>query len=775
MLNIFYNCSSLASIIIPDAVNTIGESAFWGCSSLTSVKISENLKIIRKQTFRSCGSLTNITIPASVEYIYQEAFAGCKSLTQINALPTTPPVIYDKTFPNYSIPLIVPVGCVDAYKNADYWKNFIKISDGTKYKLKYIINGEEYKTYEFEPGTAITPEPAPTKEGYTFSGWSDIPQTMPDHDVTVTGSFIINKYKLTYMVDDAVYKTYDVEYGASITPEAEPSKEGYNFSGWSDIPSTMPARDVTVTGTFTVNKYKLTYLVDNEVYSSYDVEYGATITPETPPTKENHIFSGWSDIPRTMPAHDVTVTGSFTYAPPKAYTLTFMVDGEVYKTVSYYEGDTITPEAEPTKEGYTFSGWSYIPSTMPAEDVTVTGTFTVNKYTLTYKVDGVVYKSYEIAYGSNITPEAEPTKEGYTFSGWSDIPQTMPAHDVTVTGTFTKGAYKLIYMVDGEVYKTVSYDYGETITPEAEPTKEGYTFSGWSNIPTTMPANDVTVTGSFTVNKYKLTYMVDGEVYKSYDVEYGASITPEAEPTKEGYKFSGWSYIPSKMPAEDVTVVGTFTQEAAVKDNVSYEIVGNNASVTHADNAKGEIKIEESVEINGKTYQVTAIADGAFQGCAGLTSIELPNTITTIGKNAFDGCSGLIIIKIGKGIKEIGSKAFANIGNSKTRTRAEETTLKVYCEAEVLPSTAADAFENTPFDKAALYVADGLVDVYKLVMPWNGFGTIVGLSTGINSITIDSEDAMIFDMQGNRLDNVRKGVNIIRTKDGDKAIKVIMR
>lgn len=171
---------------------------------------------------------------------------------------------------------------------------------------------------------------------------------------------------------------------------------------------------------------------------------------------------------------------------------------------------------------------------------------------------------------------------------------------------------------------------------------------------------------------------------------------------------------------------------------------------------------------------MTSIADGAFQGCTGLTSIELPNTITTIGKNAFDGCSGLIIIKIGKGIKEIGSKAFANIGKSNVRTRAEETMLKVYCEAEVLPSTAADAFENTPIDKATLYVVDGLVDVYKLMMPWNGFGTIVGLSTGINSVTIDSEDAMIFDMQGNRLDNVRKGVNIIRMRDG-KTKKMVVK
>ena len=92
-----------------------------------------------------------------------------------------------------------------------------------------------------------------------------------------------------------------MEYGATITPETEPTKEGYTFSGWSDIPATMPAKDLTITGTFSVNKYKLVYKVDGQEYKSYDVEYGATITPETEPTKEGYTFSGWSDIPATMP------------------------------------------------------------------------------------------------------------------------------------------------------------------------------------------------------------------------------------------------------------------------------------------------------------------------------------------------------------------------------------------------------------------------------------------------------------------------------------------
>ncbi len=59
-------------------------------------------------------------------------------------------------------------------------------------------------------------------------------------------------------------------------------------------------------------------------------------------------------------------------------------------------------------------------------------------FTLTYKVDGEVYKQYELAVGDAITPEAAPTKEGYTFSGWSEIPETMPANDIEVVGTFTK-------------------------------------------------------------------------------------------------------------------------------------------------------------------------------------------------------------------------------------------------------------------------------------------------------------------------------------------------
>ena len=555
----FSNCSGLTSVTIPNSIKSIDTGAFEGCSGLTSISIPNNVTTIGNVAFKGCSSLTSVTIPNSVTEINVGAFENCSSLSDVYCIAEAVPNTHITTYDNSSIKsatLHTPNKSIHLYKQSSPWSSFGRFAGlyGSEYILSYIIDGSKYKSYKFWEDEKIFPEDEPTKEGHTFSGWSEIPETMPAHDVMVTGSFSINSYKLTYIVDGEEYKSYEINYGTSITAEVEPTKEGHTFSGWSEIPEKMPAHDVTVTGSFSINSYKLTYIVDGEEYKSYEINFGTSIIAEVEPAKIGHTFSGWSEIPETMPAHDVTVTGSFSV---NSYTLTYMVDGEVYKTYEIEYGTTIIPEETPTKIGYTFSGWGDIPSTMPAKDVTLSGTFSINSYKLTYVVDGEEYKIVEVEYNSSITPEAEPTKEGHTFSGWSEIPETMPAYDVTVTGSFTVNTYTLTYMVDGEVYKTSEVDYGTTITPEAAPTKTGYTFSGWDDVPLSMPARDVTVSGTFAINSYKLTYLVDGEEYKIFEIVYDSAITPEAEPTKEGHTFSGWSEIPATMPAHDVTVTGT--------------------------------------------------------------------------------------------------------------------------------------------------------------------------------------------------------------------------
>ena len=100
----------------------------------------------------------------------------------------------------------------------------------------------------------------------------------------------------------------------------------------------------------------------------------------------------------------------------------------------------------------------------------------------------------------------------------------------------------------------------------------------------------------------------------------------------------------------------------------------------------------------------------------------------------------------------------------------------MYCEAEAIPSTAADAFEGTPISEATLHVPDELVEFYKHLVPWNGFGNIVGLSgTSINSVWKDKNGSMeIYTPNGKKLDKPQKGLNIIRTKDG-KVNKVVIK
>ena len=244
------------------------------------------------------------------------------------------------------------------------------------------------------------------------------------------------------------------------------------------------------------------------------------------------------------------------------YTITYWVDGEVFATQSYQEGASISLSDTPEKVGHTFVGWKDLPESMPGENINVEALFTVNSYLLTFIVDGAVVKQESVAYGTAITaPEAED-KEGHTFSGWSAYPETMPATDVEVTATYTVNSYVLTFIVDGVVVKQESVAYGTAITtPEAED-KEGHTFSGWSAYPETMPATDVEVTATYTVNTYKITYILDGEVYAEDSVAYGAVIIPVQIEEDETFTFSGWSNLPEVMPAHDVIVTGTTTLTA---------------------------------------------------------------------------------------------------------------------------------------------------------------------------------------------------------------------
>ena len=126
-------------------------------------------------------------------------------------------------------------------------KNFV--AKGSR-DVIYLVDGVEYKRSAYSYGAKILTETVPVKEGYDFSGWSTIPSVMGEEDVIVTGTFSARKHFVIYMVDGVEYKRVEYAYGESIVPEKVPEKDGKEFSGWSTIPSVMGDEDVVVTGTF---------------------------------------------------------------------------------------------------------------------------------------------------------------------------------------------------------------------------------------------------------------------------------------------------------------------------------------------------------------------------------------------------------------------------------------------------------------------------------------------------------------------------------------------
>ena len=536
-------------------------------------------------------------------------------------------------------------------------------------------------------GTAINAPADPVKEGYTFKGWSEtIPATMPAGDMTVTAQWEIKSYKVTWNVDGALTEE-DYEYGAAIVEPETPVKTGYVFAGWApNVPDTMPARNLefvatwteatdtaytvelyvmdetgnyvksvqNLTGTtnaeveakytvptgFVLNdassvltgtvaadgslvlkvyldrqSYKFSTCVDGVITSTTNYLYGATVLTPSEPSKTGYTFSGWVNAVTgetvdftnvvTMPAADMTVNATWTV---DSYTITFRDRGVILKTDTYNYGEVITMISDPVRDGYTFAGWKWnnndIPATMPAENINANAQWTANKYSIIFDTDGgTEIEPITQAVGTDIfdIPD-DPTKEGYTFAGWSEeIPATMPVGGMTITALWEANEYTITFGDTGDtVINPITQDYGTPVTAPENPTKEGYTFTGWSEeIPATMPAENKTINAQWEINQYTITFDTDGgSAIAPITQDYGTPVTAPENPTKEGYTFVSWSEeIPATMPAENKTLTATWAVN-------TYTVTWNNEGTkTTADYNYGDtIVLPETPVKDGYTF-----------------------------------------------------------------------------------------------------------------------------------------------------------------------------
>ena len=504
------------------------------------------------------------------------------------------------------------------------------------YNAEFYVDNELYRTVATEVGAQIVAPEAPTKEGYTFTGWNPEVGVMGVEDVRFDAKFSAGTvgYKVeTYVMGldgnygDAAIEDKSATTGetVSVTPE---TREGFTVDNEKSVLSGEIAADGSLVLKVFYSRNQYTLTAEGVAHTFY---YGAAVSVADP-VKEHYTFAGWEpELPETMPAHDVTVVAKWTE------------DGADYTA---YNAAVAAAQAKQAEDGYaaryTEASRNALAEAL-AEDVSgklyseqgivdaatkaindAVAALELMTYTATFYVDGAVHATVQAKVGEQIALPDEPTKEGYVFTGWDPEVGVMGLEDVSFNAQFTAGAvsYKVeTYEMDvngaygAATVKTVPATTGEavSVTPDA---REGFTVDNENSILSGTVAADSSLVLKvyYSRNQYKLT--VDGV---ESDVYFGAALEIADPAPREGYTFTGWNVeIPATMPAEDLILVSQWSENDA--DYTAY-----NAAVAAAQAKQGEENYDKKYtaetrdalaealanDVSGKKYSEQGVVDAA--------------------------------------------------------------------------------------------------------------------------------------------------------------------
>ena len=472
------------------------------------------------------------------------------------------------------------------------------------YNATFYVDDEEYRVVPTKVGEQIVAPEAPSKQGYTFTGWTPEVGTMGIEDVSFNAVFSAGTVAYTvetYVMDvtgnygDAAIENKSATTGetVSVTPEA---REGFSVAAESVLSGEVKADGSLVLKVYySRNQYKLT--VDGNVTNVY---YGAAISVAEPAAREGYTFAGWDrDVPETMPASDVTLVSQWNendadytaYNAAKAAAEAKQAEANFDKTYTAESRQALADALAKDVSGRKYTQQGEVDAAAKAINDAVTA-LELMTYKATFYVDGAEYKVVTAKVGEAIAKPDDPSKTGYVFTGWDPEVGTMGTEDLTFNAKFSAGevSYTVetyVMGLDGQYgaadSKNVAATTGAeiTLTPDA---REGFTVAGESVLTGKVEADSSLVLKVYySRNQYKLT--VDGAESMVY---YGAAISV-AEPTKEHETFNGWDpALPETMPAHDVTVVSTWTK--------------NGADYTAYNAAKAEAEAKQNEENYDKKY-----------------------------------------------------------------------------------------------------------------------------------------------------------------------------
>lgn len=644
----FQGCSKITSIILPETITGLGSGAFMGCSSLKRIDLPNSVTQIGSKMFQNCTSLSEIYIPDGVYVIFESAFEGCISLTEID-LPHGLTRLASRSFCNTGLRSVEIPDNTKTIDNAFYNCSFLEVVVlGEKMEsfsfsgcnvLKHVysknkspksINVSSFESIVMNANLYVLPG---MKSNYQrLTGWKSffkIEESGIPFSITVdfnkdTECITIdeeNKYvqiglghlsaisqKISGLYSIPEFIVYnDVEYKVvSIAENA--------FNGCEDLTSIVINKNIKyIKSAFEGCNNLQTITIDNRFPS--DVE----VTEET--------FKGLPD--------DVAL-----YVPAGTY--------ERYASHEVWGKFAQIIELGPISIG-DIKALSESTVELPVylkniEDIAgLQFRLTLPNGVSVVESNGELTTSLtERSDGMNIMGNKDPDSEndylfvalsldGKQFTGNEgavmnvkiDIPADMSLGDYEIkledifmtTSSFETLSplatsselwiakkYNLTYLLDGQEYWQMSVVNGDSVIKVESPVKEGYTFSGWSEIPVFMPSKDLIITGNFLPNKYQITYELEGNIFCIDSVTYDTEIiTPDA-PAKEWFSFNGWTNVPETMPADDLTLTGSYTLLLEMGDvNGDYRLSVVDVSILTNKILKkeNEIFVEITADLNG--------------------------------------------------------------------------------------------------------------------------------------------------------------------------------
>ena len=465
-------------------------------------------------------------------------------------------------------------GCsLDEYKEIDekYTVRFVD-EEGNIIKSITKLVGEQF----LETEVPAFPEKVGRIGAWTIEGNEDFDYKAIQSNTIIQATYTYIKYEVVFKdYDGTTLETQMVEYSSGAVAPADPTRTGYTFTGW-DKDFSYITDELEVTAQYNINKYEVVFKDhDGTELSKQEVEYLGAASAPADPTRTGYTFKGWDKAFDSITG-DLEVVAQYEI---NKYTVVFKDhDGtELSKQEVEYLGAALAP-ADPTRTGYTFKGWDKAFDSITA-DLEVVAQYTINKYAVVFKdYDGTILSEQEAEYLSAALAPADPTRTGYTFTGWDKAFDAVSA-DIEVTAQYDINKFTVVFKdYDGTVLETQTVEYLSDALAPANPTRVGYAFTGWDKAFTAITA-DLEVTAQYAIRQYSITVQLpvvletgeEGWVSQVLVVADYNTVHDLAEKLDRivsntpGFTFNGWKdnagllttaqLANYTLPAEDVVLV----------------------------------------------------------------------------------------------------------------------------------------------------------------------------------------------------------------------------